>query len=105
MGQQQSITYVMLTSERRLQLLEEIQTRHAAWIAVNLPPDSLEHEEEEQQASEAHMEGEEEVGADPTPPATRFGIGDAQAEYGVTQADRRRRSSKPSSIPSSRNRR
>lgn len=40
--------YLMLTPERRLQLLEEIRARHAARFAVGLPLDSPEREEEEE---------------------------------------------------------
>ena len=45
-------TYAMLTLERRLQIEEEIWTRHTARIAVGLPPDSPDPKEEEEEEKE-----------------------------------------------------
>lgn len=86
----------MLTLERRLELLAEIQVWRAAQIAAGLPPVSPGQEEEdaEQQAPGADMEDaeleKEEEGegeADPAPLATGFGMADALARFEITQAE------------------
>lgn len=81
----------MLTLEWHLELLEEIRTRHKAWIADGLPQDSPESEEE--QAPDAIMEDagpkeeeEDEGEEDPMPLATGFAMPDVLTEFEVTQA-------------------
>lgn len=55
--------YLMLTPERRLQLLEEIRARHAARFAVGLPLDSPEREEEgEKKEDDKQQAGDDDEG-------------------------------------------
>lgn len=65
MVHQRNTTYDMITLQRQLELLVEIQVRHTTRITVGLPPHSLEQEDEEdmkeanQQALDANMESAE----------------------------------------------
>lgn len=77
-----------------MELLAEIQARHAARIAADLPPDSLEQaaeEQAEQQVPDADIQPEEEEEvqgkADPTPPAAGFGMSATLTEFEVAQAE------------------
>lgn len=107
-------TYAMLTLERWLEILPEIQARCPACISAALSPDSpeqeaSEEEEEAQQAPDTDMEdtepeeeeveqqapdadvedteSEKEGEADPTPPAAGFSMGDALIVFEVAQAE------------------
>lgn len=80
MPRHQITTYAILTPEWRLDLLEKIRARREARIAVGLPPDSLEPEEEEEQdGTMADTEEEDTCEADLAPPATGFAMLEALA--------------------------